>query len=347
MIPIPQQKRAAGPSLTAALRGEVTPEVPFWLMRQAGRYLPEYRSLRQKAGSFLDLCFNPELAAEATLQPLRRFGMDAAILFSDILVIPYALGQELSFTEGEGPKLGPLHRDRLFFDAQKLAPVYDALARVRKDLPPDKAVIGFAGAPWTLACYMVQGGGDGVFAKALDFAESNPAEFGRLIDALTQAVTEHLSAQIRHGADAVQIFDSWAGLLPESGFMRWIVKPTRDITQALKKRHPHVPVIGFPRGAAALYARYAAETGVAALGFDQNVDPAALARQVGGGICLQGNLDPALLLAGGRPMREGVVRILSVLRERPFVFNLGHGVIKETPPEHVAELAEIIRSFQR
>ncbi|TAL32780.1 MAG: uroporphyrinogen decarboxylase [Alphaproteobacteria bacterium] len=335
------------PVLLQALQGKVTNRVPFWLMRQAGRYLPEYRALRQQAGSFLNLCFTPELAAEVTLQPLRRFDMDAAIIFSDILVVPLALGQKLDFVEGEGPRLGPLDTGSLRYDSSRITPVYDALSLVRRQLPPDKALIGFAGAPWTVACYMIQGYGDGAFESVVAAAKNNPAEFGMLVGMLTEATIEHLSAQIRAGADAVQIFDSWAGILPETEFSTWVIAPTRRIVAELNKRHPATPIIGFPRQAGYLYARYAAETGVQGLGADPSVDLSQLAAGVSPGICLQGNLDPGLLLKGGEELTAAAENILEAMRHRPFIFNLGHGVIKETPPEHVAALSAVIRSFRQ
>ncbi|MEZ0226213.1 MAG: uroporphyrinogen decarboxylase [Alphaproteobacteria bacterium] len=346
MLPVPKQNSEKKPLLIDALQGKTTRQVPFWLMRQAGRYLPEYRALRQQAGSFLNLCFTPDLAAEVTLQPLRRFNMDAAIIFSDILVIPHALGQQLDFVEGEGPRLGRLDTASLQYDASRLAPVYEALRLVRRQLAPDKALIGFAGAPWTVACYMVQGRGDGAFESVKSAAVADPAAFEKLIALLTEATIEHLSAQIQAGADAVQLFDSWAGVLPEAEFAKWVIAPTRQIITALKKRHPATPVIGFPRQAGAFYARYAAETGIDGLGVDQFEDIEKTAQSVPPTLCLQGNLDPALLLKGGADMTSATESILNAMRGRPFIFNLGHGVIKETPPEHVATLSAIIRNFK-
>lgn len=346
---LPAQKRDSGkmPVITEALRGKVTAQIPFWLMRQAGRYLSEYRQLRLQAGSFLNLCFTPELAAEVTLQPVRRFDMDAAIIFSDILVIPYALGQKLDFVEGEGPRLGKLERAGLHYDGSRIAPVYEALRLVRRQLSSDKALIGFAGAPWTVACYMVQGHGDGAFETVKAAAAKDPAEFEKLIALLTDATTEHLSAQIKAGADIVQLFDSWAGVLPEADFATWVIAPTRKIVSELKKRHPATPVIGFPRQAGQLYARYAAETGIQGLGLDPAADLNHIAKIIPPDICLQGNLDPALLLKGGEEMKTAAEKILNAMRTRPFIFNLGHGIIKETPPEHVTALAHIIRDFWR
>lgn len=330
------------------LQGQAGAPPPFWLMRQAGRYLPEYRALRQTAGSFLDLCFTPDFAAEVTLQPIRRFDMDAAILFSDILVVPYALGQELKFVEGEGPRLGalPVFSDVDFaaFD-QKLSPVYATIRRVRAELSPDKTLIGFAGAPWTLACYMIQGKGDGEFAAAKKFALTQPAEFKRLMDRVTEATARYLIEQIKNGVDAVQIFDSWAGLLPEPFFKAWVIEPTRKIIALIHQNYPQFPIIGFPRGAGSLYIAYAEQTGVTGLGLDQIVSLPWARQNFGAKVCLQGNLDPVVLLIGGSVLEQETRRILETMRGTPFIFNLGHGVIKETPPEHVAQLAQIIRSF--
>lgn len=327
------------------LNGEAGEEVPFWLMRQAGRYLPEYRGLRKKAGSFLDLCYNPDMAAEVTLQPIDRFGMDAAIIFSDILVIPHALGQKLDFQEGEGPVLGPLVMEELSYDAQKLAPVYEAIRKTRQRLSPEKTLIGFAGAPWTVACYMVDGRGGGDFQKTKIFAYAQPEKFDGLVNTLVDAITQHLADQVRAGADTVQIFDSWAGLLPEPYFTRWVIKPAKEIRSRLQKTFPGLPVIGFPRGAGMLYSDYANNTGMDAVSLDTQTPVAWAKEKFKKEICLQGNLDPVLLLTGGKAMEQAVLDILKAAEGRPFVFNLGHGIIKETPPEHVAQLAKIIRGY--
>jgi uroporphyrinogen decarboxylase len=338
-------------SVLQALEGEVTPRVPFWLMRQAGRYLPEYMALRKKAGSFLDLCFTPDYAAEVTLQPVRRFDTDAAILFSDILVIPYALGQKLDFVEGEGPRLGALEKRELLnglvFDEKKLQPVYDAIGKIRAELPADKTLIGFAGAPWTVACYMIQGQGDGEFMAVRKFALEQEETFGLLIKSLVSVTSAYLINQIRAGVDAVQIFDSWAGLLPEPQFKKWVAEPTREIVANIRAVFPNVPVIGFPRGAGALYVPYAMKTGVNGLGLDTQVSLSWAIREFGHDVCLQGNLDPVALLAGGAALDNETRRILSLMRAQPFIFNLGHGVIKETPAEHVARLSALVRGFAR
>jgi uroporphyrinogen decarboxylase len=334
-----------------ALEGEVTPRVPFWLMRQAGRYLPEYRDLRKKAGSFLDLCFTPDYAAEATLQPIRRFEPDAAILFSDILVIPYALGQTLDFVEGEGPRLGALEKREILsglrFDEKKLQPVYETVSRVRAELPADKTLIGFAGAPWTVACYMIQGQGDGEFTAVRKFALEQEETFSLLIKSLVSVTTAYLIGQIRAGVDAVQIFDSWAGLLPEPQFKKWVADPTREIVAGVRAFYPDVPIIGFPRGAGALVVPYTMKTGINGLGLDTQASLGWAMRELGREVCLQGNLDPAALLAGGAALDAETRRILDTARAQPFIFNLGHGVIKDTPPEHVARLSALVRGFVR
>jgi uroporphyrinogen decarboxylase len=334
--------------LLRALRGDPAEQPPIWLMRQAGRYLPEYRALRARAGGFLDLCYRPELAAEATLQPIRRYGFDAAILFSDILVVPHALGVALEYREGEGPVLEPVRdlqavaRLRLDGLTARLAPVYEAIGRLVEALPRETALIGFAGAPWTVATYMVEGGG-GSHDRVKLWAFSAPGEFDRLIGALTEATLAHLRAQLAAGAEAVQLFDTWAGVLPEPAFRRWCLAPARTIAARLKAEFPDAPVIGFPRGAGALLADYAAETGVDAVGLDSTV-PLGWAREaVQRRVALQGNLDPLMLVAGGAAMEAEAERILAALGQGPFIFNLGHGVLPQTPPEHVAALVSRVR----
>jgi uroporphyrinogen decarboxylase len=333
--------------LLKALRSEPVDRPPIWLMRQAGRYLPEYRELRARAGGFLDLCYRPELAVEATLQPIRRFGFDAAILFSDILVVPHALGVALDYREGEGPVLEPVRdlqavaRLRLEGLTVRLAPVYEAVGRLVEALPRETALIGFAGAPWTVATYMVEGAG-GSHDRVKLWAFSAPEEFDRLIEVLTEATLAHLRAQLAAGAEAVQLFDTWAGVLPEPAFRRWCLAPTRAIVARLKAEFPAAPAIGFPRGAGALLADYAAETGVDAVGLDSAV-PLGWAREtVQRRIAVQGNLDPLVLVAGGAAMEAEAERILAALGQGPFVFNLGHGVLPQTPPEHVAALVKLV-----
>ena len=335
----------------AALGGETLDRPPFWLMRQAGRYLPEYREVRRHAGSFIDLCLNSELACEVTLQPLRRYGMDAAILFSDILMVPHGLGQKLEYLEGEGPKLEPVGdgagldrlRDTDFH--RILAPVYETVRRIVTALPEGTALIGFAGSPWTVACYMVQGGGSKEWEKVKGFAYRDEAGFDALIDLLVRVTIEYLDKQIEAGAEAVQLFDSWAGILPASRFRRYVVEPTRRIVEALKAKHPAVPVIGFPRNCGAMIEEYTRTTGVDAVALDTTVCPVWAARHVQVSKPVQGNLDPILVMAGGEAMRSGTDEILRALSGGPFVFNLGHGVTQGTPPEHVGQLADFIRSW--
>jgi len=333
--------------LLRALQGETLERPPWWLMRQAGRYLPEYRELRAKAGDFITLCLTPELAAEVTLQPIRRFGMDAAILFSDILLVPRALGQSLSF-ESEGPKLQPLSETAGIGELNTgdigalLAPVGDAVRRVRAGLPDETALIGFAGAPWTVATYMVEGGTSRDFHRVKAWAYRDPAGFTALIDMIASATLDFLSLQIGAGVEVVQLFDSWAGALSPDGFDRWVIAPTKQLVEALKERFPQVPVIGFPRGGGLLAERYVTETGVDAVGLDTAM-PAGFARdRLQAHAAVQGNLDPVLLLAGGAEMRRAVAEMRRTLGQGPYVFNLGHGVLPETPPEHVAELARML-----
>ncbi|MSO73973.1 MAG: uroporphyrinogen decarboxylase [Alphaproteobacteria bacterium] len=339
--------------LLAALGGERTTPVPFWFMRQAGRYLPEYRQIRAQAGGFLDLCFNPVLATEVTLQPVRRFGMDAAILFSDILVVPLGLGIGVRFEEGEGPKLDRLETlDHLpplepkNFLA-KLAPVYETVARVAVELKPETALIGFAGGPWTVATYMVEGGSSREFVRTKAWAYGNPRGFSRLIELLISATVEHLSGQIQAGAEVVQLFDSWAGALSEEQFARWSIEPIRLITAALKCRHPTVPIIAFPRGAGANYLSFAEKAGVEAIGLDTTVPIDWAARELQPKWVVQGNLDPQLVVIGGQPMLNEAKRILQGLTKGPLIFNLGHGVVPETPPENIGVLCQFIRDFRR
>ena len=333
-----------------ALRGEVLQRPPFWLMRQAGRYLPEYRALRERAGGFLDLCYAPELAAEATLQPIRRFSMDAAILFSDILLVPQALGQKLWFEAGEGPALSPIRSRAAAAEltaaglTQSLQPVYRAAALVAAALPPETTLIGFAGAPWTVATYMVEGRSSRDFAQIKEWALGDPAGFGVLIDRLVEATCAHLAAQVDAGAEVVQLFDTWAGVVPPEQFDRLVIEPTRRIVELLRRDHPDTPIIGFPRGIGSRYHRYFSATGVTALSIDATVAPEIAAETLQPLGAIQGNLDPALLVAGGAALDEAVARILMALRGGPFVFNLGHGVLPETPPQHVARLATLIRN---
>ncbi len=333
------------------LDGTVVQPPPIWLMRQAGRYLPEYRALRAKAGSFLDLCFNPELAAEVTLQPVRRFDLDAAILFSDILVIPYALGRRLWFAEGEGPRLEPIDEagidglDRVAVEA-RVAPVLETVRRVRRDLDGGKTLIGFCGAPWTVATYMVAGRGTSDQAPARTFAIEREAAFARLIDALVEASVTYLAGQVRAGAAVIQIFDTWAGVLGEEDFDRWCIAPTAEIVRRLKAMEPGVRVIGFPKGAALRLERYVAATGVDGVSIDWTVPLAFVRERLQPKLAVQGNLDPLVLVAGGEALDRAVDRILTELSSGRFVFNLGHGIVPGTPIENVERLVKRVRAWK-
>lgn len=335
-----------------ALAGETITPPPFWLMRQAGRYLPEYRQTRTQAGSFLDLCYNPELAVEVTLQPLRRYGFDAAILFSDILVVPDALGQKVAFKEGEGPVLTPIRSaedlDRLDLAGfhQHLAPVYATVAGLAKAVPSTTALIGFSGAPWTVATYMIEGSGSKDFPNAKGMMFSQPELFGRLIALLVQATGDYLIRQIDNGAEVIQIFDTWAGALPEEEFAKWVIAPTRTLVERIHSERPGVPVIGFPRGAGILYTRYVQETGVDGVSLDSSIPLAWAAEALQPHCTVQGNLDPLLLVAGGEALDAGIDRVLNTLGKGPFIFNLGHGIVPPTPPENVARLAERVKNWK-
>lgn len=333
------------------LKGKAVFPPPVWMMRQAGRYLPEYRQTRQRAGSFLDLCYTPDLAVEVTLQPIRRFGFDAAILFSDILVVPQALGRDLRFEEGVGPVMTPLDAgevDRMQGERfhERLAPVYETVRRLREELPQETALLGFCGAPWTVATYMIAGHGTPDQAPARLFGHREPQAMERLLDRLAVCSAEYLSRQIEAGADAVQIFDSWAGVLDDASFQAWCVRPVAEMVRRVRARHPDVPIIGFPRGAGAHYAAYRRQTGVSALGLDWTV-PLAQARSLQREGPVQGNLDPMRLVAGGRALEEGVDAILTALGEGPLIFNLGHGIAQETPVEHVEAMVRRVREAER
>jgi uroporphyrinogen decarboxylase len=333
--------------LLAVLRGEAAPRRPIWLMRQAGRYLPEYRALRAEKGGFLKLVYDSDAAAEITLQPIRRFGFDGAILFSDILIVPHALGQALAFEAGEGPRLSPTMIEARLEDLEpapsRLRPIYGTVAKVKAALPAETALLGFAGSPWTVATYMVAGGGSKEQAEARRLAYSDPRRFAAIIDAVTSTTIDYLCGQIEAGVEAVQLFDSWAGSLSPAQFERWVVAPTAAIAAALKERHPEVPVIGFPKGAGGKLPAYARETGVDAIGLDETVDPVWAAAALPPGLPVQGNLDPLALIAGGEALEHGVRRIISALEGRPHVFNLGHGVLPDTPIPHVENLLELVR----
>ena len=334
------------------LNGKAITPPPVWLMRQAGRYLPEYRATRANAGSFLDLCYNPALAAEVTLQPIRRYGFDAAILFSDILVVPDALGQHVRFLEGEGPKLDPIREAAALARLKpggtgtKFARVCETVARLRQDLPRETALIGFCGAPWTVATYMVGGEGSSDQAQARGWAYRDPYGFQQLIDLLVETSVDYLSGQVRAGADVLQIFDSWAGSLPDDECERWVIEPTKRIVSALKASFPDVPIIGFPRGAGALTERFVTETGVDGVSCDTAMPLAAMKSLQKLGKAVQGNLDPLLLVAGGDALDRRVDETLHALSRQPFIFNLGHGIVPHTPPDNVARLVDRVRNWR-
>lgn len=336
--------------LLDTLRGQNVRPRPAWLMRQAGRYLPEYRALRAEKGGFLALVYDPIAAAEITLQPLRRFGLDGAILFSDILIVPYAMGQDLAFLAGEGPHLSPRLAEAALasLDAvpERLTPIYETVALVKAALPPGKTLLGFAGSPWTVATYMVAGEGSRDQHATRELAYRDPAAFQAIIDGIVDVTIEYLAGQIMAGAEAVQLFDSWAGSLAPAQFERWVIAPNAAIVTALKARFPEVPVIGFPKGAGEKLATYARETKVDALGLDETIDPLWAHQVLPEGLPVQGNLDPLLLLSGGAEMQKQTLRILDVFAERPHVFNLGHGIGQTTPPEHVGELLSAVQGWQ-
>lgn len=335
------------------LKGIQSDRVPFWFMRQAGRYLPEYMALRKEAGSFLDLCYNPDFATEVTLQPIRRFNMDAAILFSDILVIPHALGQDLAFREGEGPVLTPvdnleklkaLSMDRLH---DHLNPVYQTISNLSEKLPNHVALIGFAGAPWTVATYMVNGKGSKDQAETRLMAYQDRKTFQKLIEMLVLSTSEYLIKQVDHGAEALQIFDSWSGNLPADEFITWCVEPMQKIVENIRAVHPDVPIIGFPKGAGAKIKNYIKKTRVNAVSIDTSTSTSWV-RDVVQPLCaVQGNLDPLLLVAGGAPLERSVYHILEHLKDGPHIFNLGHGIIPQTPPENVRKVSDIILNYRR
>ncbi|MBI1252054.1 MAG: uroporphyrinogen decarboxylase [Alphaproteobacteria bacterium] len=337
-----------GKPLLRVLQGEVLERPPIWIMRQAGRYLPEYRQLRARSKSFLDFCYAPALAAEAVFQPLRRFPLDAAILFSDILVVPDALGRSVSFVEGEGPRLDPLIAEDVWRFGepekaiQRLAPVYETVERIKAGLDDDIALIGFAGAPWTVATYMLQGEG-GEKDRARKAVYQRPADVDALLDLLVETTARHLAAQVEAGADCLQIFESWAEGMPPPLFERAIVRPTQKLMARLRGLGVSVPVIGFPRGAGAQIAAYARATGVDAIGLDTSVDPAWAREALPSGMALQGNLDPLLLTLGGDALSHGADQVLAGFRGAPHIFNLGHGITPDADPAHVAALVTRVK----
>ena len=336
--------------LLRVLAGEAVWPPPMWLMRQAGRYLPEYRAVRSQAGDFISLCTTPSLAAEVTLQPIRRYGFDAAILFSDILMLPWALGYGLAFKEGEGPVLPKLAgaQDVAALDPARvpgaIAPILETVERTRAGLPAETPLIGFAGSPFTVACYMVEGGGSKDFAGIRGMAHAQPALLNDLIDVLVHSTIQYVSAQIAAGAGVAMLFDSWSGVLSPRLFRRLVMAPTRRIVDGLRAAHPGVPIIGFPRLAGVLVGEYAVGTGVDAVAIDTGSDLALAKRLVPDGVATQGNLDPLALVAGGEALAAETRQVLDAARGRPHIFNLGHGIVPQTPPEHVAELVRMVRA---
>lgn len=333
--------------LLETLNGASTDIKPMWLMRQAGRYLPEYRELRARKGGFLELVHDSASAAEVTLQPIRRFGFDGAILFSDILVIPHAMGQDLWFEEGEGPRLAPRLVDSALDALQpvpaRLEPVYETVRKVRSALAPETTFLGFAGSPWTVATYMIAGQGSREQAEARRYAYRDAPGFQAIVDTIVKFTVEYLSGQIEAGVEAVQLFDSWAGSLSPAQFEQWVIAPNAAIVTALKARHPHTPIIGFPKGAGGKLPAYARETRVDAVGLDETVDPEWAHRSLPAGLPVQGNLDPLALIAGGEALFSATDRIIAAFADRPHVFNLGHGILPDTPIAHVQALVERVR----
>jgi uroporphyrinogen decarboxylase len=342
-------EESADKPLLRVLAGEQTRVPPIWLMRQAGRYLPEYRAIRETAESFLDLCFNPKLAAEVTLQPIRRFGFDAAILFSDILVVPHALGQEVTFEGGNGPQLAALDepsalgRLRSNIDQEALSPVYETIVRVKRELPPHVALLGFCGAPWTVATYMIAGCGTADQSPARLFAYENAAAFAELVDRLVKASADYLIEQFAAGVDAVQIFDTWAGVLPPDEFAKWCVEPVARIIASVRAQVPAAKIIGFPRGAGTKLACYIGEVPVDAVGLDWMIELTFAREQIQKRRPVQGNLDPLALRAGGGALDRAIDKILGAFADGPFIFNLGHGVLPDTPTAHVERMIARVR----
>jgi uroporphyrinogen decarboxylase len=337
--------------LLAVLRGERRDPPPMWMMRQAGRYLPEYRQLREDKGSFLELVYDSDAAAEVTLQPLKRFPkLDAAILFSDILIVPFAIGQNLSFVAGEGPRLTPplasAELDQLTPVPARLDPIYATVAKVRAELGTSQTLIGFAGSPWTVATYMVASHGSREQAETRRMAYSDPVAFAAIIERIEAVTLDYLFGQIEAGAEVVQLFDSWAGSVAPAEFERWVIAPTARLVGKLKARHPKIPVIGFPKGAGGKLGAYARETGVTAIGLDETVDPAWANKELPRRLAIQGNVDPLALLAGGEALKSAVRRTLDALAGRPHIFNLGHGILQDTPIAHVEELIALVKGSE-
>lgn len=333
-----------------ALEKENTSTVPIWLMRQAGRYLPEYREVRKQVGSFLGLCYNSSLATEVTLQPIRRFGFDAAILFSDILVVPHALGVDVRFDEG-GPLLNPIDfrkpvpalNEKEFLS--NLSPVFETVSNLSQQLPKETALIGFSGSPWTLACYMVEGKGSKAFDNVRIATYQHPEAFDQLISTLTDAVTIYIAEQISQGAEVIQLFDSWSGVVSAEGFEHYVVQPTKKIVSKLKAIAPDIPIIGFPKGAGIHYTHYIEETGIDAIGIDYTLPPVWIKKQFGNKVAIQGNLDPAVLLSSKEKIKDEALKLLDQLANKAYIMNLGHGILPTTPPEHVEFLINTVRNY--
>lgn len=337
--------------LLNTLLGENAERRPIWLMRQAGRYLPEYRELRARKGGFLALVYDSDAAAEITLQPIRRFGFDGAILFSDILIVPYAMGQDLQFLAGEGPRLSPRLVDHALHALspvlERLSPIYETVAKVRAALGADKTMLGFAGSPWTVATYMVAGEGSRDQHETRALAYRDPEAFQAIIDGIISVTVEYLCGQIEAGAEAVQLFDSWAGSLAPAQFEKWVIAPNARLVEQVRARHPNVPIIGFPKGAGEKLPAYARETSVDAVGIDETINPLWAARELPDNLPVQGNLDPLLLLSGGQDLEQQARAVLDAFGGRPHVFNLGHGIGQHTPIAHVEQLLSIVRGWQR
>mgnify|MGYP002632703061 CR=1 FL=1 len=339
--------------LLNTLNGKLSDRVPFWFMRQAGRYLPEYRKIRASVPDFLSFCYNPELATEVTLQPIRRYGMDGAILFADILIVPDGLGQKVWFEVGHGPRLTPVTNttelDHLSMDGfhSKVGNIYETIRRLKVTLPQEVTLLGFAGAPWTIATYMVEGAGSKDHGAAKSWGYSDPIGFKALLDLIVEATAEYLIAQIEAGVDAVQIFDSWAGGLSETTFNTWVIEPTREIVNRIKAKYPNTPIIGFPRLAGPLYEQFIAKTGVQAVSIDTAMPLEYARTHIQNKLCIQGNMDPRLVVTGGAEMLKEADRILNAFKNGPHVFNLGHGFVPETPPENVEALVNHIKAYRR
>ena len=343
-----RRDRTVSKTLLAVLEGKRQNVPPVWMMRQAGRYLPEYRMVREKAGGFLDLCFTSELAADVTLQPVKRFGLDAAILFSDILVVPLALGRRVWFVEGEGPRLEPIDSKAISalgaIDQTKLAPVYETVRRVKSQLDSKTTLIGFCGAPWTVATYMVAGQGTPDQAPAKDIAAKEPKAFQILIDRLVDASVEYLAGQFKAGVETVQIFDTWAGSLPEQDFERWCTQPTKEIVAKLRAKVPGAKIIGFPRGAGKKIPRYIDETKVNAVSLESGIDREFARKEIQARVAVQGNLDPGVLRAGGSALDREIDNVLEAFAQGLFIFNLGHGILPDTPVENVERMLKRVRA---